>query len=65
MPPELETFLRLRQAVQAGYFAWRITNNVLTGITDPSDNLKGLADARRSFGLQAWPVRGPAARMIG
>lgn len=47
----LPTFLRVRYAVQAGYFAWRITNNVLTGIEGPADNLKGLTDARRSFGL--------------
>jgi len=47
----LGTFLRVRWAVQAGYFAWRITNDVLTGISGPADNLKGLADARRSFGL--------------
>jgi homoserine kinase type II len=47
----LPTFLRVRWAVQAGYFAWRITNNVLTGISGRADNLKGLADARRSFGL--------------
>jgi homoserine kinase type II len=31
----LPTFLRVRYAVQAGYFAWRITNNILTGISDP------------------------------
>lgn len=47
----LPTFLRVRYAVQAGYFAWRITTNLLTGITDPAENHKGLADARRSFGL--------------
>jgi homoserine kinase type II len=47
----LPTFLRVRYAVQAGYFAWRITNNILTGISDPAENLKGLTDARRSFGL--------------
>ncbi|NIK56968.1 phosphotransferase [Kribbella shirazensis] len=47
----LDTFLRVRWAVQAGYFAWRIGNNVLTGIAGPADNLKGLADARRCFGL--------------
>ncbi|MEV4260428.1 phosphotransferase [Kribbella sp. NPDC049584] len=46
----LGTFLRVRWAVQAAYFAWRITNDVLTGISGPADNLKGLADARRSFG---------------
>ncbi|GAA3136313.1 homoserine kinase type II [Kribbella aluminosa] len=47
----LEVFLRVRYAVQAGYFAWRITTNLLTGISGPEDNQKGLADARRSFGL--------------
>ncbi|TDW87429.1 homoserine kinase type II [Kribbella pratensis] len=47
----LPTFLRVRYALQAGYFAWRITNNILTGISDPTENLKGLADARRSFDL--------------
>ncbi|RZT20101.1 homoserine kinase type II [Kribbella sp. VKM Ac-2569] len=47
----LPTFLRVRYAVQAGYFAWRITNNILTGISTPAENLKGLTDARRSFGL--------------
>jgi Ser/Thr protein kinase RdoA (MazF antagonist) len=47
----LPTFLRVRYAVQAGYFAWRITNNILTGISDPAENLKGLTDARRSFGV--------------
>lgn len=47
----LDVFLRVRYAVQAGYFAWRITTNLLTGISGPADNLKGLADARRSFGL--------------
>jgi Ser/Thr protein kinase RdoA (MazF antagonist) len=47
----LPIFLRVRYAVQAGYFAWRISNNVLTGISGPAENLKGLADARRSFGL--------------
>lgn len=47
----LPTFLRVRYAVQAGYFAWRITNNILTGISDPAENLKGLTDARHSFGV--------------
>jgi len=47
----LPTFLRVRYAVQAGYFAWRISTNLLTGISGPADNQKGLADARRSFGL--------------
>ncbi|NUR93637.1 MAG: phosphotransferase [Kribbellaceae bacterium] len=47
----LDVFLRVRYAVQAGYFAWRITTNLLTGVSGPADNQKGLADARRSFGL--------------
>jgi homoserine kinase type II len=47
----LEAFLHVRFAIQAGYFAWRITHNVLTGIESPAENAKGLADARRSFGL--------------
>ncbi|MFD7155723.1 phosphotransferase enzyme family protein [Kribbella sp. NPDC059898] len=47
----LDTYLRVRYAVQAGYFAWRITTNLLTGISGPADNRKGLDDARRSFGL--------------
>jgi homoserine kinase type II len=46
----LETFLRLRWAVQAGYFAWRITNHVLTGISTPAENRTGLAHARRGLG---------------
>jgi homoserine kinase type II len=45
----LDTFLRVRWSVQAAYFAWRITNNVLTGLSGPADNLKGLTDARRSL----------------
>ncbi|MDX2971407.1 phosphotransferase [Kribbella solani] len=46
----LDAFLHVRWAVQAGYFAWRIGNNVLTGISDEGENRKGLADARRAFG---------------
>jgi hypothetical protein len=38
--------LRFRWAVQADYFAWRITANDLTGITGPEENEKGLEDAR-------------------
>ena len=45
----LEAFLRVRWAVQAGYFAWRCANDVRTGIADPAENRKGLADARRAF----------------
>jgi homoserine kinase type II len=41
--------LRFRWAVQANYFAWRIAENNLTGITGPEENEKGLEDARRSL----------------
>ncbi|MFF0343514.1 phosphotransferase enzyme family protein [Kribbella sp. NPDC004875] len=47
----LDTFLRVRYAVQAAYFAWRCTEDVRVGITSPAENEKGLADARRSFGV--------------
>jgi homoserine kinase type II len=47
----LDAFLQLRYAVQAGYFAWRCSNDVRTGIADPAENRKGLNDARRAFGL--------------
>lgn len=50
---ELETglipFLHLRWAVQATYFAWRCARDIRTGLTDPSENHKGLADARQAF----------------
>jgi hypothetical protein len=39
--------LRFRWAVQADYFAWRISVNDLTGISGPEENEKGLEDARR------------------
>jgi Ser/Thr protein kinase RdoA (MazF antagonist) len=42
----LAPMLRFRWAVQANYFAWRISENDLTGISGPQDNEKGLADAR-------------------
>lgn len=45
----LDAFLRMRWALQAGYFAWRCANNVMTGIADPAENLKGLTDARRAL----------------
>jgi len=41
--------LRFRWGVQANYFAWRIAENDLTGISGPQDNEKGLEDARRSL----------------
>jgi len=43
----LAALLRFRWAVQANYFAWRITGNNLTGISGPQENEKGLEDARR------------------
>jgi Ser/Thr protein kinase RdoA (MazF antagonist) len=45
----LAPMLRFRWAVQANYFAWRIAEHNLTGISGPEDNEKGLADARRSL----------------
>ncbi|MFI7068254.1 phosphotransferase enzyme family protein [Kribbella sp. NPDC050124] len=46
----LEAFLQVRYAVQAGYFAWRCSNDIRTGIADLAENRKGLDDARRAFG---------------
>jgi Ser/Thr protein kinase RdoA (MazF antagonist) len=43
----LAPMLRFRWAVQADYFARRITENNLTGIDGPHENEKGLEDARR------------------
>jgi Ser/Thr protein kinase RdoA (MazF antagonist) len=43
----LAPMLRFRWAVQANYFAWRISENDLTGISGPQDNEKGLEDARQ------------------
>jgi homoserine kinase type II len=45
----LTVMLRFRWAVQADYFAWRITANDLTGVSGPQDNEKGLEDARRAL----------------
>jgi homoserine kinase type II len=42
----LAAMLRFRWAVQANYFAWRISENDLTGISGPQENEKGLEDAR-------------------
>ncbi|MEP6526918.1 MAG: hypothetical protein ABJA86_07105 [Nocardioidaceae bacterium] len=42
---------RFREAVQADYFARRIVERDLTGLTDMSGNLKGLHDAQRRFEL--------------
>jgi hypothetical protein len=43
----LAVMLSFRWAVQADYFAWRISVNDLTGIAGPEENEKGLEDARR------------------
>jgi homoserine kinase type II len=45
----LDAFRRLRWAVQAAYFAWRLAANDLTGIAGQAENDKGLADARRGL----------------
>ena len=45
----LRPMLRFRWAVQANYFAFRITENDLTGIDGPAGNEKGLEDARRAL----------------
>jgi hypothetical protein len=45
----LAPMLRFRWAVHANYFAWRIAENDLTGISGPHENEKGLEDARRSL----------------
>ncbi|HUC24842.1 MAG TPA: phosphotransferase [Streptosporangiaceae bacterium] len=44
--PGLAPMLKFRWAVQANYFAWRIAENNLTGISGPQDNERGLEDAR-------------------
>ena len=46
----LAPMLRVRWAVQADYFARRISTNDLTGIGGPHDNEKGLEDARVHLG---------------
>jgi homoserine kinase type II len=48
----LGVLLRFRWAVQADYFARRLTEGDLTGIADASENEKGLNDAHR------WLTRG-------
>ncbi len=42
----LDAMLGWRWASQAWYFAWRVAEGNLTGIADPSENEKGLADAK-------------------
>jgi homoserine kinase type II len=45
----LGPMVRFRWAVQADYFARRITRNDMTGIADAAENEKGLEDARRAL----------------
>jgi homoserine kinase type II len=45
----LETFVRLRCAVQAFYFAWRIADDVRIGLADPAENRRGLDDAYHAW----------------
>jgi Ser/Thr protein kinase RdoA (MazF antagonist) len=45
----LEFFVRLRCAVQALYFAWRIADDVHIGLADPAENRRGLEDAHRAW----------------
>jgi homoserine kinase type II len=46
---KVEAFVRLRCAVQAFYFSWRIANDVGVGLRDPSENARRLEDARRAW----------------
>jgi Ser/Thr protein kinase RdoA (MazF antagonist) len=45
----LDLFVRLRCAVQAFYFSWRIAHDIRTGFADPAGNQRGLDQARRSW----------------
>ncbi|TDE98823.1 hypothetical protein EXU48_01065 [Occultella glacieicola] len=45
----LDAMRRYRFAVQAAYFAERLTGSDRTGLTDPAGNHKGLDDARRGL----------------
>lgn len=45
--------LRIRWAVQADYFARRLSTNDMTRIADPQENKQGLDDAR------LWLAPGP------
>ena len=46
---DLDIFVRLRCAVQAFYFAWRIADDVRIGLADPAENRRGLDDAYRAW----------------
>jgi Ser/Thr protein kinase RdoA (MazF antagonist) len=55
----LDVFVRLRCAVQALYFSWRIADNIRTGLADPAENQRGLDIAR-----MAWEQLGAGNRMF-
>jgi Ser/Thr protein kinase RdoA (MazF antagonist) len=52
----LDVFVRLRCAVQAFYFSWRVANDIRMGLKDPSENQRGLDNARRSWELLGAPI---------
>ncbi|HET9221247.1 MAG TPA: hypothetical protein VFO07_02025 [Roseiflexaceae bacterium] len=41
--------MRLRCALQAFYFAWRIADDVRTGLAHPAQNRRGLDDTYRAW----------------
>jgi len=53
----LAPMLKFRWAVQPNYFAWRIAENNLTGISGPQDNEQGLQDARLALSASSFDVR--------
>ncbi|MFC8800461.1 phosphotransferase [Promicromonospora sp. NPDC057138] len=53
----LDAFRQFRWAVQAAYFARRLSAHDLTGVSDQSDNQRGLDDARRGLAGLSSPAR--------
>jgi homoserine kinase type II len=53
----LAPMLKFRWAVQANYFAWRIAENNLTGISGPQGNEEGLEDARLALSASSFDGR--------
>jgi homoserine kinase type II len=45
----MNVFVRMRCAVQAFYFSWRIGNDIRTGLADTAENQAGLDDARLTW----------------
>jgi hypothetical protein len=59
--------LKFCWAVQADYFAWRIAENNLTGISGPHDNEEGLEDARLALcamSVGQLSIRAGSARRV-